>query len=371
MQTQPWSIDTAKQWYERQPWIVGCNFIPSTAINPLEMWQADTFDPRTIDRELGWAADLGFNAVRVNLHDLLWKQDPAGFKERLDHFLGIASGHAIRTMFVLFDDCWHDDPRLGPQPAPRPGVHNSGWVKSPGTRVLRDPTQWDRLEGYVTDLVSSFGRDERVLLWDVYNEPGNDFITELNLPAPKKQAHLAALVIRQFLGRLPTEELLKKTFAWARGAHPSQPLTCGSWYLVPGVAGRLCRLGLELSDVVSFHSYFDLPATQKTVAGLRRYGRPLLCTEYMARTANCRFETHLPYFKQERIGALNWGLVSGKTQTIYSWQDRCVSGEEPPLWYHDIFRPDGTIYREKEGEMIKEQTGAKRSSFSLLRGETE
>src|SRR5437762_6188135 len=102
--SEPWSPEKAAAWYKEQPWLVGCNFLPSTAINQLEMWQADTFDPKTIDRELGWAASIGMNTCRVYLHDLAYEQDPAGFKERLSQFLVICKRHGIRPVLVFFDD---------------------------------------------------------------------------------------------------------------------------------------------------------------------------------------------------------------------------------------------------------------------------
>src|SRR5690348_4538476 len=122
-----WSAEKANTWYSQHKWICGANFLPSNAINQLEMWQAQTFDPATIDRELGWAADIGFNTVRTFLHDLAWEVDPCGFKQRLSQFLEIASRHGIRPMLVIFDDCWNSDPKIGPQPVPQAGVHNSGW----------------------------------------------------------------------------------------------------------------------------------------------------------------------------------------------------------------------------------------------------
>ena len=133
-----WTEDRANAWYSKQPWLVGANYIPSTAINQLEMWQAETFDPERIDIELGWAEGLGMNTIRVFLHDLVWEQNPAGFQQRIDRFLAIAAKHNIRPMFVLFDSCWDPNPRLGEQREPRAGVHNSGWVQSPGAKALRD-----------------------------------------------------------------------------------------------------------------------------------------------------------------------------------------------------------------------------------------
>ena len=358
MEPKPWSAEKAAAWYARQPWLRGCNFIPSNAINQLEMWQAETFDPETIARELGWAAGLGFNAVRVYLHDLLWLPDGRGFKERLERYLDLAGRHRLRTLFVLFDDCWHDNPRLGPQPKPRPGIHNSGWLKSPGTQVLKSPSEWNRLQDYVSDIISTFGADERVLLWDLYNEPGNSFLTTLSLPAIQRSAQtLVQLFKHRFLTQ-PTARLLRQAFVWARAARPSQPLTTGLYYLTPSLGARLNPLAAGLSDIITFHSYFKLSDTARTVDALRPYGRPLICTEYLARRAHNTFQTHLGYFKEQRIGAINWGLVSGKTQTMYSWEDYDPAGGEPPVWYHDILRPDGSPYRPQEVEYIRQVTGA-------------
>src|SRR5579864_2480427 len=127
-----WTPRQANDWYLRQSWMLGANYIPASAINQLEMWQAQTFDPARIDKELGWAESIGMNTMRVFLHDLPWQQDAAGFQKRIDQFLRIASQHHIRPMFVLFDSCWQPLPHLGKQPEPKPGVHNSGWVQSPG-----------------------------------------------------------------------------------------------------------------------------------------------------------------------------------------------------------------------------------------------
>jgi len=118
-----WTAKAANAWYAKEPWLVGSNYLPADAINELEMWQADTFDAKRIDLELGWAQSLGMNTMRVFLHDLMW-QDPAGAKGRIDTFLRIAAKHHIKPLFVLFDSCWDPNPKLGAQRAPRPGVHN-------------------------------------------------------------------------------------------------------------------------------------------------------------------------------------------------------------------------------------------------------
>src|SRR5438067_12778682 len=85
-QSAGWSETKSSDWYRHQQWLVGSNFLPANAINELEMWQADTFDPQEIDKEFGWAEGLGMNTMRVFLHDLLWQQDSAGFTKRVDTF---------------------------------------------------------------------------------------------------------------------------------------------------------------------------------------------------------------------------------------------------------------------------------------------
>ena len=330
------------------PWLVGCNFAPSTAINQLEMWQADTFDPVTIDRELGWAEDLGFNSVRVFLHHMLWEQDAPGFLTRMEQFLAIADRHHIGVMFVLFDAVWDPFPQLGKQRAPKPGLHNSGWVQSPGARILADPSKHDALKEYVTGVLGKFKADRRVHAWDLFNEPDNTNGSSYSRLEPAGKPELAFA-------------LLKKTFAWAREVAPSQPMTAGVWIgslSDPDKLSPINRYMLTQSDVISFHNYRRLAELKKDVESLKRYRRPILCTEYMARPMGSTFDPILPYLKEEHVGAYNWGFVAGKTQTIYPWDSwKKPYADEPPTWFHDIFRPDGTPYDASEVAFIRRVTG--------------
>jgi hypothetical protein len=344
-----WSPTQANDWYRHRPWIVGCNFSPSTAINQLEMWQPDTFDPVTIDRELGWAEQLGFNTVRVFLHNLLWTQDPDGFLTRMDHFLAIADKHHIGVIFVPLDAVWDPFPKLGEQHKPAPHVHNSGWVQSPGVEILRDPSRHDELKGYIQGAIGHFKSDSRIVAWDILNEPDN-----MNRPAyvasePVNKPDLALL-------------LLKKAFAWAREVNPSQPLTAGVWEKGQWGAGdkllTIEKFMLEQSDIISFHSYGNLAEMKRGVESLRRFNRPIVCTEYMARPRESTFDPILGYLKEQKVGAINWGFVNGKTQTIYPWDSWTKTyTAEPPVWFHDIFRSDGTPYDAKEVKYIREVTG--------------
>jgi hypothetical protein len=349
--SQRWSEEKANNWYQQQPWLVGSNFNPADAINELEMWQAATFDPQEIDKELGWAQSLGMNTMRVFLHDLLWQQDAAGFKQRLDTFLTISAKHKIRPIFVLFDSCWDPFPKLGPQRAPRPGVHNSGWVQSPGAVALQDPAQYPRLKEYVVGVVGAFANDPRVLAWDLWNEPNNTNERAYGTVEPKKKTD-------------PVLALLPQVFDWARSVNPSQPLTSGVWEGDWSSSEKLSatqHIQLEQSDVISFHNYSWPEDLEKKVEWLERYHRPILCTEFMARPMGSTFDSILPVAKRLHVAAINWGLVAGKSQTYLPWDswEHPYVNEKPPVWFHEVFHEDGKPYREREAQIIRELTGAK------------
>jgi hypothetical protein len=349
-QQQRWSEEKADAWYQQQPWLVGSNYVPADAINELEMWQAETFDAAQIDKELGWAEGLGMNTMRVFLHDLLWQQDPAGFKQRLEKFLVIAERHHIRPIFVLFDSVWDPHPKLGPQHPPIPGVHNSGWVQSPGASGLADASQYPRLEQYVKGVVGAFANDRRVLAWDVWNEPNNTNGPPWSEQEPKAKRELVA-------------GLLPRVFAWARSVQPQQPLTSGVWDgedWSPGAKlSSIQQIQLEQSDVLSFHSYDWPEQFEARVKSLEKYKRPIICTEYMARSVGSTFDTILPIAKAHHVGAINWGFVAGKTQTYFPWDswERPYVLSPPAVWFHDVFRADGKPYREREADLIRELTG--------------
>jgi hypothetical protein len=347
-----WTPAEAKAWYDKQPWTLGSNYVPANAINELEMWQADTFDAARIDLELGWAQKLGMNTMRVFLHDLLWQQDPAGFKQRIDRFLTIAAKHNIKPIFVLFDSCWDPEPKLGPQRPPIPGVHNSGWVQSPGV-AMTDPSQYPRLEQYVKDIVGSFGKDNRVLAWDVWNEPDNPGGGNYDPKEPKDKVALVA-------------KLLPQVFTWARSASPVQPLTSGVWHdddwSDPSRLNAVERTQLEQSDVISFHNYGWPEEFAGRVQQLKGYGRPLICTEYMARGAGSTIDGVLPLAKKLDVGMVNWGFVEGKSQTIMPWDSwlRPYTQQPPTLWFHDLLHGDGTPYRQREAEILRALSHAPR-----------
>ncbi|GBE66482.1 hypothetical protein MFM001_29440 [Mycobacterium sp. MFM001] len=333
-----WPAERAHQWYRAQGWLVGANYITSNAVNQLEMFQAETFDPRRIDIELGWARLLGFNCARVFLHDLLWAQDYRGFQRRLAQFVDIAARHGIKPMFVLFDSCWDPFPKPGEQPAPRPGVHNSRWVQSPGAEHLGDRAYIGVLQDYVTGVMTQFRSDDRVLGWDLWNEPDN----------PSRVYHQVERQDKQEL----VADLLPQVFRWARSVDPSQPLTSGVWrgaWADPGQRSVIVDTQLANSDIVTFHNYGQPAAFEARIAELLPFGRPILCTEYMARPLGSTVEGILPIAKRYNVAALNWGLVAGKTQTYFPWDswDHPYPAI-PDVWFHDLLQPDGRPHRDSE-----------------------
>ncbi len=324
-----WTVEQAESWGKEHGWLRGSNFNPSTAINQLETWQAESFDTATINRELGWAEEIGMNCMRVYLHHLAWEIDKNGFKDRMNQYLNIADKHGIKTIFVFFDDCWNPTYKAGKQPDPKPGVHNSGWVRDPGELLYLDENLLPLLEEYVKDVLSTFKNDKRIAIWDLYNEPGNNRNGNHSMP------------------------LLKKVFSWGWEIRPSQPLSSGVWNYD---LKDLNKFQVENSDIITYHNYEGPEKHQAAIDSLKKYNRPMVCTEYMARRNNSYFQNIMPILKKENVGAINWGLVDGKSNTKYAWDEPIADGSEPALWFHEIFHTDGTPYSQEEVDLIKSLT---------------
>ncbi len=332
-----WSQEDAKRWDAKQSWVSGCNYIPSTAINQLEMWQEESFDQATIDREFSLMQRTGMKVARIYLHDKAYEANPDGFKTRMRTVLTLAKSHQIRIMFVFFDDCWNPHSQLGPQPKPVPGVHNSGWLRSPSDDQRHWPADLNRLKSYVQDVLKAFGTDQSVWMWDLYNEPGNSGYGEGSLP------------------------LLRHVFDWAREVRPNQPLTAAAF---AGGSNSVDRACVELSDVLTFHCYENLSELKKQIAFYKAFGRPVVCSEWMARTNDSRILTHLPVFQSEKVSCLQWGFVSGKTNTIFPWGSK-PNTPEPTTWFHDLYRRDGTAFDPAEVVLYQKLNRVKPSKVSI------
>lgn len=330
--TPRWTTQQAQDWYAKQPWFCGFNYIPSNAINYTAMWDKTSFSPDLIQKELALASQTGFNCARVVLQHAVYANDPAYFKKTFARFLAICQRNGIKVMPIFFDDCVFGtdmNPHIGKQPEPLVGWYAWGWSPSPGHTMVADPAYHPQLEKYVTDIMMTFRNDPRIFMWDLYNEPTNGGLGRTSLP------------------------LLKKVFAWARAVNPSQPITVGHWVRNNQPLWQEIKAN---SDVITFHCYDDLPKLTDFVSDLKKENRPLICTEWLNRSRNSVPETILPYFREERIGSMHWGMVNGKTQTHLPWGHR-PGDPEPTVWQHDLYHTDFTPYKQAELSLFKEMIG--------------
>lgn len=370
-----WSVEKINNWYNELPWLVGCNYYPATAINQIDMWQASTWDPQRIDLELSWAADMGMNTLRVYLHNLVWNDDETGLYKRMDEFLKICTKHNIRPWFVFFDDCHFPNPQLGEQPLPVAGYHNSGWLNCPGrdlalryaegTASVKEKNQ---LEGYVKNTIARFKDDKRVLLWELYNEPGRGDAEDGDF----ENKHIDGGIYDQ------SKQLVYDSWVWARAINPSQPITSTTAGSLGEINTKINRIN---SDLHSIHCYDGPEYMIREINNYKVDGRPIIMSEWLARDKNSTVYNCLPILKEMKVGAVNWGFVSGKSGTIWNWDSRfnkegkqrsvkqerkagnvVKDGEpfpEPKVWFHDLLRMDGTPYDKYEIEVFKRLTNKK------------
>ncbi len=297
--------------------IRGANYVPSDAVSDTQQWAE--FDAGIVDRELGFAEGLGLNSVRVFLQYLVYEDDPTGMLARFETFLDLAEKHRLSVMPVLFDDCFGPEPGLGRQTGEvQPGAHNPWWQSSPGRSRMGQGYR-PKLRRYVDDFLSAFGRDQRVVAWDLYNEP---------------------------LSRPYSVALVRDVFAWAREAGPAQPLTT-------------CYYGALLSDVTTIHPYVS-PAREpdeidRILEGALAFGKPVAATEFLGRPNHGELSELLPRFAEHRVGWYFWELMIGENQTRYQWKHGLAAPEG--IVFQGLLYPDGTPYRDDEVELIRSYTG--------------
>jgi hypothetical protein len=192
-----------------------------------------------------------------------------------------------------------------------------------------------------------FRNDPRVLGWDLWNEPDNPALDYRQVEKEDKQELVAAF--------------LPRVFQWARAVNPVQPLTSGVWHgrwKEPGSRSAICNLQLENSDVISFHNYGDPAEFEARIDELAPLGRPILCTEYLARSLGSTVEGILPVAKRRNVGAYNWGFVAGKTQTYLPWDSWQRPYTSPPQrWFSDLIHPNGQAHDDDEISVIRKLSG--------------
>lgn len=328
LSAQVWDNAKAWQWAKDNPWYCGVNYIPACAINYTAMWDKAHFAPDVIDKELSLMEDIGMNCVRVVLQYIVYEDNPRHFLKAFNTFLKICDKHKIKVMPIFFDDCAfgvNTDPKPGVQPEPLEGWYAWAWSPSPGYTMVVDERTHGKLEKYVKDVMSRHKNDDRIFMWDLYNEPTNTTMPERSWP------------------------LLKKVFKWAREINPSQPITAGMWNGNADLENFLA----ENSDIITFHIYAPKAETERLVERLGKFGKPMICTEWMNRVAKSTIFDVLPVFKKAGCGCLLWGLVNGKTQTHLCWGHRPEQLPYTGPWQHDIFRGDFTPYDPAEIEFLK------------------
>ncbi len=311
-----WSKEKIWEWYKKKPWLVGCNYIPSYAVNTTEWWQEETWDPETIDRELGWLASLGFNTIRSFVQYIVWKQDPEGFKKRFDTFLRIAAKHKISVMPVLFDDCAFggENPYLGKQKDPT-SMWGTSWTPSPGKKLVPQRRgEWPILKRYVQDMITTYGKDTRVIIWDLYNEPGNGMRNSL--------------------------PLLKAVFSWARQVNPEHPLTASIWLFGLAELMPYTQVILNNSDLINIHIYRKPGRFSEEIEKVKVYGRPIALTEWDGGD----HKTDMPYLKKEKVACYGWASVGGR-----------LAGDS-----NGFFSKEGKVPYPEINEMIKNLTADKK-----------
>lgn len=348
-----WSESQAWDWYEKKPWVMGINYVPSITLHAVELWQEDTY-PEVIEsvrKEFILMQDIGLNSVRMFLPFHIWFHEKEKFLERLDCFLDELASRNITMMPVLFNDCVGFGRPKDITPHMSHGWqqydigHHGGHKKNPFTGeqeqigwCLWDEPEWqETLEEYLIALLERFGKDERIYIWDLWNEPGNSNRHDRSIP------------------------YIKRVFEIARNINPVQPLTAGVWsypesYGVDDSVDveTVQRLALDESDIITFHQYEGIERVNRVVKQLQKEKRPMLNTEWLNRIQDNFVQDNLPLYYKERIGSYSWGLVAGKSQHFLPW-DELWNHRQLPLnrWQHDLFDTFYTPYDKKELELMR------------------
>lgn len=352
---QKWTEEKIWNWYNSKSWIRGCNYISSDCANRIDQWQSYQCEERfeTEERELELAQSIGFNSIRVIVEYDVWKKEHDEFMNNLERHISIANNHGMTVMIVLSNECCvpkdaYKETVLGPQHydlgyhgGRKISPHQSG---ASTYSIIDEPEIAEHYLEMVKEIISKYKSDERVIAWNLMNEPGNR----------REDKSLG---------------FLKRLFEVAREIDPIQPLAADVWGDVDEKGYPLRnieRVALENSDFVSFHCYGDFCRMVKKVTALKKMGRPLICTEWLCRIRNNYVHDNFPYFFSEKIGCYNWGLVASyKTQYFEPYNRIWDELDNPEVdtsnlnvtaWMHDLFRPSHHPYDPKEIAIIKEFT---------------
>ncbi len=370
--TEPWSKEKAWAWYNAQPWIRGCNYMPASAANRVDQWQQLGKEERfaEVEREFALAQKVGLNAMRILVEQQgfgVWLAEHDGFMANFERYLQLMQKYGLRAIVVLGNDCSRPK-ELWKLPTPGPQAYDIGYhggrrvtqhgsnPKAVGYTVLDDPQLRPKFYAMCEELLTKYRDDDRILFWNLWNEPGNNNRNDR------------------------TMKDLRELFERAWKIDPKQPLAADLWtvYGNPKGEGRhpVEKLAGELSDIISFHCYADYRTQQRTIKALRaRWGRPMVNTEWLARINGDELRTSYPVFAQENVGSTCWGFVNGKYQThepyepMWKTQFEYRNPNQPVTkWFHDLFRPSHHPYDPEEINILMNlnaQMDAERAGTSL------
>lgn len=350
---EKWTKERAWEWYNKQPWIRGFCYYPSCCLNMIEMWQEYNWDKvkATMEKEMAIAKEWGFNAVRIlTLFDLYLDQ-PEAHLNHLEEFIQICDKNQIKVMVCIGNDCLvsksnYKKPSYGEQEYDL-GYHSGKAISphivmnEPGYALADEPEYFDLYLEYVEAIISKYAKDERVLLWDIYNEPGNS------------------------RRGMMSYKVMEESFKIARKYDTIQPCAACCWsYNEKDEPYKEIELkALEMSDVILYHGYMNYKKHKRTVKFLKKtYERPLFNTEWLHRIWHNDVEHFFPYFRKNKIAAFNWGFVRGKSQTNEPWEwlfneYHLGHGKDWDFtkWQHDLIRSNLEPYDFKEYEIIKRE----------------
>ena len=367
-----WTKEEAWKWYEAYPWIRGCNYMSADSANRVDQWQSLGFEERmkTTEEEFRLARETGFNSIRVLIEYVVWKEEHDGFLERFDRYLDLAAKYGLSVMVVLANDGM---PAKGPDyKLPYIGEQTYDWGYHGGRKhsphavqtepaphfYLDDPVTREDYFRMVSEIVRLHRTDERIIVWDVYNEAGHSNRKEISIPN------------------------VKRMFELVRAEDPVQPLTAcvcprrDEARELPEIE-KIC---LENSDVISYHFYHNFQRHAEILKHLKAYGRPLFCTEWLCRCFHNNVADLFPLFYMEGIACYNWGFVAGKYQTYEPWELVWTNVENGTYddvhvdftkWFHDLYRPNHRPYDPEEIGIIQKYAGLADREFAEKKEEKD
>ena len=353
----PWTKERAWEWYNAQPWIRGCNYMPASCANRVDQWQEYGSEARfeEMEREMALMEKDGFNAVRIILGDMgfaVWRAEHDGMMKRFDRMLDIFGRHGVRVILVFGNDCSRPKPlwtlpKMGEQPWDL-GYHGGRKLSQHGSfpgmigyTVLDEPDLREEFFKMCEEFLTKYAHDKRILFWNLWNEPGNNSRGQVSAPH------------------------IRRLFKLAWKIDPDQPLSSDIWTTsgVNWTNGCAEAVGAELNDIESYHTYSNLKEQIAYAKKVKEYfGRPMVNTEWMARLFKCDIFDCYPFFAQNRIGCTMWGYVNGKYQTHEPWESMWKWVEADPAaleqldftkWFHDLYRPSLRPYDPNEIAIIR------------------